>query len=144
MQYKDKNTVNNNCTLHLNHPTVMCSFSTALVLGHRLFSVVPTVCVSSTLLLRFYSKQKSEIVQSFRKRTISIGSVDLIRLVRLLNFLTISLQLRAGIAQSRLATGWTVRGSNPGGGGAKFSAPVQTALRPTQPPIQWVVDLSRG
>ena len=33
----------------------------------------------------------------------------------------------AGIARSvqRLATGWTVRGSNPGGG-ARFSAPVQT------------------
>ena len=32
------------------------------------------------------------------------------------------------VAQSvyRLATDWTVRGSNPGGGGAKFSAPVQT------------------
>ena len=34
---------------------------------------------------------------------------------------------RAGITQSvqRLATGWTVRGSNPGGG-TRFSAPVQT------------------
>jgi len=35
----------------------------------------------------------------------------------------------AAIAQSvqRLATGWTVRGSNPGGGGGtRFSAPVQT------------------
>jgi hypothetical protein len=34
-----------------------------------------------------------------------------------------------GIAQSvqRLATGWKVRGSNPGGGGEeKFSAPIQT------------------
>ena len=36
----------------------------------------------------------------------------------------------AGIAQSfqRLATGWTVRGSNLGGGG--FSAPVQTGPGP--------------
>ena len=36
--------------------------------------------------------------------------------------------LWTGIAQSvqRLATGWTVRGSNPGGVGAIFSAPVQT------------------
>jgi len=34
--------------------------------------------------------------------------------------------VRAGIAQSiyRFVTGWTVRGSNPGGG--EFSAPVQT------------------
>jgi hypothetical protein len=34
----------------------------------------------------------------------------------------------AGVAQSvwRLAAGWMVRGSNPGGGGARFSAPVQT------------------
>jgi hypothetical protein len=35
----------------------------------------------------------------------------------------------AGIPQSvqRLATGWTVRGSNPGrGGGARFTAPVQS------------------
>ena len=37
------------------------------------------------------------------------------------------IMLAAGIAQSveRLATGWTVRGSNLGGG-ARFSAPVQT------------------
>ena len=38
-----------------------------------------------------------------------------------------SANLGAAIAQSvqRLATGWTVQGSNPGGG-ARFSAPVQT------------------
>ena len=32
------------------------------------------------------------------------------------------------VAQSawRLTTGWAVRGSNPSGGGARFSAPVQT------------------
>jgi hypothetical protein len=37
--------------------------------------------------------------------------------------------LRGRVAQSvyRLATGWTVRGSNPGG--ARFSAPVQTGPR---------------
>ena len=28
--------------------------------------------------------------------------------------------------------------------GARFSAPVQTALEPNQPPIQWVPGLSRG
>ena len=28
--------------------------------------------------------------------------------------------------------------------GARFSAPAQTALGPTQPPIQWVPGLSRG
>jgi hypothetical protein len=27
--------------------------------------------------------------------------------------------------------------------GARYSAPVQTALEPTQPPIQWVLGLSR-
>ena len=34
----------------------------------------------------------------------------------------------AGIAQSvyRLATGWTVRGSNPGGGGGVFTQPSKT------------------
>ena len=28
--------------------------------------------------------------------------------------------------------------------GAKFSAPVQTGLGPTQPPVHWVPGLSRG
>ena len=42
--------------------------------------------------------------------------------------LHLNLDLWVAKAQSvlRLATGWTVRGSNPGGGGARFSAPVQT------------------
>jgi len=46
---------------------------------------------------------------------------------------------RAGIAQSvlRLATGWTVRGSNPDG--ARFSASVQTG--PGAHPSQWVPGL---
>jgi len=35
----------------------------------------------------------------------------------------------------RLATGWTVRGLNPH---------VWPALRPTQPPLQWVPFHSRG
>ena len=38
---------------------------------------------------------------------------------------------------SRLATGWTVRGSNPGeGGGTRFSSTVPSAVGPTQPSVQ--------
>jgi hypothetical protein len=42
-----------------------------------------------------------------------------------------------GMAQSLqlLATGWTVRGSNPGVGG-DFSDPSRPALGPSQPPVQ--------
>ena len=38
---------------------------------------------------------------------------------------------------------WTVRGSNPGRR-RDFSYLSRPALRPTQPPVQWVPDLSRG
>jgi hypothetical protein len=53
--------------------------------------------------------------------------------------------LGTGIAQSvyRLAKGWTVRGSNPGGG-RDFTHASRPALRPTHLPIQWVPGLSRG
>ena len=49
------------------------------------------------------------------------------------------------VAQSvqRLATGWTVRGSNLGGG-RDFSHLSRPALGPTQPPVQWVPGLSPG
>ena len=41
----------------------------------------------------------------------------------------------------RLATGWTVRGSNSGGGGRDFPHPSIRALGSTQPPIHgyWVL-----
>jgi len=42
----------------------------------------------------------------------------------------------------RFATGWMVRGSNPGGGDI-FLNLSRPSLGPTQPPIQWVLVLSR-
>ena len=48
---------------------------------------------------------------------------------------------RASVSQSvqRLATGWGVRGSNPGGGQG-FPDPYRPSLGPTQIPTQWVPD----
>jgi len=43
----------------------------------------------------------------------------------------------------RLAIGWTVRGSNPGGGEIFRTCP-DRPWGPTQPPVQWVPCLSRG
>jgi len=43
----------------------------------------------------------------------------------------------------RLATGWTVRGSNPNGG-RDFLYPSRPALGATQPPTQWVPGNHRG
>ena len=39
---------------------------------------------------------------------------------------------------------WTVRGSNPEGGGRVFSQPSRPELGPTQPTVQWATDLSLG
>jgi hypothetical protein len=49
----------------------------------------------------------------------------------------------AGIAQSvqRLARGWTVRGSNPGGGEVFLTGPDRPEVHPAS--LQWVPGLSR-
>jgi hypothetical protein len=54
-----------------------------------------------------------------------------------------SIHLRTGTAQpvERLATGWTAEGRSSNPGGVKnfgFSTASRPALRPTQPPIEWV------
>jgi hypothetical protein len=52
----------------------------------------------------------------------------------------------AGIAQSlkRLATGWTVRGSNPGWGGEIFRTRPARPWGPPSLPTKWVQGLSPG
>ena len=59
------------------------------------------------------------------------------------NLLKIKSSTAVGIAQSvnKLATCWTVRGSNPGGR-RDFPHPSRPTLEPTQPPVQWVPELS--
>ena len=80
---------------------------------------------------------RSESLQRLRY----LGSVFSLLLLFLLLFLW------TWIAQSlqRLATGWTVRGLNPGVGGTRFSAPVQTC--PLAHPASYKMgtrSLSRG
>jgi hypothetical protein len=52
-----------------------------------------------------------------------------------------SLEINYGMKLNRLATGWTVRGSNPGGGEI-FQHLSRPTMRPTQPAVQWIAGLS--
>ena len=65
--------------------------------------------------------------------------------IRMYLCMYVCMYYEAGTAQSvqRLATGWTVRGSNPGRG-RDFLHPSIPAVGPTQAPIQRVPGLSRG
>jgi hypothetical protein len=75
------------------------------------------------------------------KQTLHIFRSPNIR-CRVLNNMLLPSVIVGRIAQSvyRLGTGWTVLGSNPGGGEIFRTCPD----RSTQPPVQWVPSLSRG
>jgi hypothetical protein len=77
------------------------------------------------------SKHSLQKKEKNRQRTYNVT-------VRRVRETTVAVGGWAGIAQSvqRLATGWTVRGSNPGGG-LDIPHPSRPGLGPTQPPIEW-------